>query len=100
MATYFLIALSLKTIEINLKPVFKFLIACLALEAVEGRRYDKETSCSPSWTFKKIHDVTTRIKFVFFKEHVGKMCNVKNCWICMYVPLTLIEKFLEHFMGI
>ena len=35
MATYFLIGLSLRTIEITLKSVFKFLIACLAFEILK-----------------------------------------------------------------
>ena len=49
-AIYFSIGLWLKTIEITLKPVFKFLIACLAIEIFEI--YDKEISRPPSWIFK------------------------------------------------
>ena len=49
MAIYFLIGLSLRTIEITLKSVFKFLIACLAPEIFK----DKEISRPSSWIFKK-----------------------------------------------
>ena len=37
MAIYFLIGLSLRTIEITLKSVFEFLIACFAFEILKDK---------------------------------------------------------------
>ena len=48
MAIYFSIGLWPRTIEITLKSVFKFLIACLAFIISK----DKGITCPPSWIFK------------------------------------------------
>ena len=49
---------------------------------------------------QKTNDLTTKVKFVFLKEHIGKTRNVKNYGICMYVLLTQVEKFSKNFMEI
>ena len=87
MALYFLIGLWLRTIEISLKSVFKFLIACLSLEILKDKDMTQRQAVR-HLGYSKTSDATTRVKFVYFKEHIGKMCNVENCWICMYVLLT------------
>ena len=86
MAIYFLFGLSLRTIEITLKSAFKCLIACLAFETFKDKDGQRDKP-SAILDIQKIHDVTSRVKFVSLKEHIGKMCNVKN-WICMSALLT------------
>ena len=41
MAIYFLIGLSLRTVEMTLKSAFKFLIACLAFEIFKDKDMTK-----------------------------------------------------------
>ena len=87
MAIYFLIDLSLRAIEITQKSVFEFLIAFLASEILKNKDMTQRLTVR-HLGYLKNHDVTTMAKFVFFKEHIGKMCNVKNSWISIYSLLT------------
>ena len=83
MAIYFLIGLWPRAIEITLKFVFEFLIACLAFEILKAK-----IQVVHHLGYSKTNDATTRVKFVFFKEHIRKLCNATNCWICTYLLLT------------
>ena len=70
MAIYFLIALSLRTTEITLKSVFKFLIACLAFEILKVKDMTKRKAIRAILDIQKIHDSTTRVKFAFFERRL------------------------------
>ena len=87
MAIYSSIGLSLRTIEITLISTSKCLVACLASEKSTDKDMTKRLAIR-HFGYSKIHDVTTRVNFVFFKEHIGKMCNVKNSWIYKHILLT------------
>ena len=95
----FLLGLLLRTIEITLKSAAKCLVAAQFLK-YQGTKIWQRDQPSVILDIRKIHDFTTSVNFVFFKEHVGKMCKVKNSWICMYLRFTKVEMFLENFMSI
>ena len=82
MAIYFFNGLLLRTIEITLESVVKFLVACLVSEILLDKDMTMRLAARHlGYSF----DVTTRVNFVFFKEHIGKMCKVENSWICIFI---------------
>ena len=43
--------------------------------------------------YSRIHDVTKRVKFVFFEEYIEKMRHVKNSWFVRIYFLHELKSF-------
>ena len=75
---HFLIGLLLRTFEINLKFVVRFLVACLVSEILN----DKDTSYPPTCFI---------IRFIFMTSQPGK--NVSKFLLVIQIPMKISENF-------
>lgn len=73
----FLLCISMRTFEVTVLSIVKFLMTCLVSEALKDKeeqrraKKDNETSLLPSQIFKHIHDVTSKEK-IFLHEAMIK----------------------------
>ena len=81
MAIYFYFGLSIRTLEVTVTSIVKFLITCLVSEILK----DKCTGlviCHVGFLKKSM--MSQQGKILFSKTQLVNLFNVKSVWICMH----------------
>jgi len=69
----------------ELLMIFQIFGKMFSFRSTEEQKLDKGTSFLAPWIVRKSHNVTSKVKFIIFKEFVPKISNPKSNWISMYI---------------